>query len=328
MKTLLLSKADVAEVLNFKDVIEAVENGYIAFQKGVLQIPGIVSVTMPAYEGESDIKSCYNPENDRFSVKVVSGFYRNGIDNDLPTMMGNVILYDGTDGSTLCIMDGSLLTGVRTGAAGAISAKYLARKNSKTVAVIGGGGQARMQIYALKEVMHIETVQVYSPAADEMEGYKKDVEEKTDLNVVICKTVEEAMKGADIAISTTPATKWLVSADLVKPGMHIVAVGADMAGKNEWDPQIFRNAKVFNDSKAECTVRGETCNAIAAGVITAEEIYAEIGEVIIGQKKGRISDDEITIFDTVGLGVQDNVTGARVYDLARKRGLGSYFEFL
>ena len=185
-----------------------------------------------------------------------------------------------------------------------------------------------MQVYALKEVLPIETVQIYSPVEGEMARYKEDVEAKTGLKVVICETAAQALDGADIAISTTPATKWLVSADLVKPGMHIVAVGADMPGKNEWDPQIFKGAKIFNDSKAECTARGETRNAIIAGVITAENVVAEIGEVIDGVKEGRTSDDEITIFDTVGLGVQDNVTGAKVYELARDKGLGNYFAFL
>lgn len=328
MKTLLLSKKDVEEIISFKDVIEAVEGGYTALQKGELQVPDIVSVTMPQYDGEADIKSCYNPDNNIFSVKMITAFYQNGKDNDLPTMLGNIVLYDGTNGTPLCIMDGSLITGVRTGAAGAISCKYLARKDSKTVAVIGGGGQARMQVYALKEVLPIETVHVYSPVAGETEKYKEDVEAETGIFVKICETAAQAMEGADIAISTTPAAKWLVSADLVKPGMHIVAVGADMEGKNEWEPRVFRNAKVFNDSKAECLARGETRNAIVTGIITEKDIFAEIGEVVAGVREGRTCDGEITIFDTVGLGIQDNVTGVKVYQLAKEKGMGTYFEFL
>lgn len=328
MKTLLLSKNDVEKVLNMKEIIQAVEEGYKTFQKGAVQVPQIVSVVMPEYEGESDVKSCYNPENKIFSVKIISGFYQNGKENHLPTMLGNLFLYDGTTGVPLCMMDGGLITGVRTGAAGAVSCKYLARKNSKTVAVIGGGGQARMQIYALKEIMPIETVRVYSPVKGETAKYKEDIEKETGLAVVVCETAEVAMQGADIAISTTPATKWLVKGNWVKPGMHIVAVGADMEGKNEWDPEVFKNAKIYNDCKAECMKRGETENALKAGIIQEDDIFAEIGEVITGKKEGRTNDEEITIFDTVGLGIQDNVTGFALYQKAKRGRLGSYFDFL
>lgn len=327
MKTLLLTKEDVAQVLSMKAVISAVEDGYRALNAGNLQQPDIVGVVMPQHNGDTDIKSCYNPENEIFSVKIVSGFYDNGKKNDLPSMIGNILLFDGTCGALLCIMDGSLITGVRTGASGAISAKYLARKDSKTVAVIGGGGQARMQIYALCEVMDIETVRVYSPMPKELPKYKEDVEANTGVKVIMCDTAEEAMTGADIAISTTPSKEYLIKAETVKPGMHIIAVGADMEGKNEWDPEIFRNAKIVNDSRAEGCSRGETRNALIAGVISEKNLYAEIGEIITGEKHGRENDEEITIYDTVGLGIQDNVTAKRVYEAAKEHGLGKYFEF-
>ncbi len=137
-----------------------------------------------------------------------------------------------------------------------------------------------------------------------------------------------ASKNVDIAISTTPSKKYLVDKSLVKPGMHIVAVGADMAEKNEWDPEIFKGAKIVNDSIAQCISRGETRNAIISGIIKESDIYAEIGELLLGNKPLRESDDEITIFDTTGMGIQDNVTAAQVYEIAKKKGLGKYFEFI
>lgn len=136
------------------------------------------------------------------------------------------------------------------------------------------------------------------------------------------------MEDADIAISTTPSKEFLVNSSLVKPGMHIVAVGADMAGKNEWDPQIFRGAKVVGDSIAQCVSRGEMRNAIVAKVIAEDDIYGEIGEILAGKKAGRESAEEITIFDTTGMGIQDNVTAMRVYEIAKEKGLGQWFEFL
>lgn len=328
MKTLLLSMKDVKEALSIKEVISAVEEGYLAYHAGQVQQPDIVSMEMPDNNGETDIKSCYNKLNESISVKIASGFYNNGKMNDLPTMIGTILLFDGKTGAPLCVMDGSLITGIRTGAAGAISSRLLARKDSKIVAVFGGGGQARMQIYALCQVMDIQEVRAYSENQKELVKYKEDVEENTKVKVILCDSSQEAMKAADIAISTTPSKKYFVNQSLVKPGMHIVAVGADMAGKNEWDPEIFRGAKVVNDSIAQCVSRGETRNAILAGVMKETDIYAEIGQLLAGEKPLRESDDEITIFDTTGMGIQDNVTAMRVYEIAKKNGLGKYFEFI
>ena len=243
-------------------------------------------------------------------------------------MIGTILLFDGRTGAPVCIMDGSLITAIRTGAAGAISSKLLARKDSKTVAVFGGGGQARMQVYGLCQVMDIETIEVYSQYPHELAAYKADVEKETGRQVILCDSVEMTMEDADIAISTTPSKEFLVNSSLVKPGMHIVAVGADMAGKNEWDPQIFRGAKVVGDSIAQCVSRGEMRNAIVAKVIAEDDIYGEIGEILAGKKAGRESAEEITIFDTTGMGIQDNVTAMRVYEIAKEKGLGQWFEFL
>ncbi|MGN0659837.1 MAG: ornithine cyclodeaminase family protein [Emergencia sp.] len=328
MNTMLLSLEDVRSALSMKEVIEAVEEGYLAFEQGKVQQPDIVSMEMPEHSGETDIKSCYNSMNSIISVKVASLFSENGKKNDLPTMTGMLLLFDGTTGAPLCVMDGSLITGIRTGAAGAISSKVLARKDAKTVAVLGGGGQARMQIYALNEVMDIETVRVFSPVPGELPAYRDDVERETGKKVILCETAAEAMEGADIAVSTTPSREYLADSSLVRPGMHIVAVGADMEGKNEWDPEIFRNARIVNDSIAQCISRGETRNALVKGIIREEDIYGEIGEILAGKKAGRQSDEEITIFDTTGMGIQDNVTAMRVYEIAKKKGIGGTFRFL
>lgn len=328
MKTLLLSMSDVQRVLSMKDVISAVKEGYLAFEQGKIQQPDIISMEMDANNGETDIKSCCNELNQRISVKIASGFYNNGKVNTLPTMIGIIQLIDESTGAPLCIMDGSLITGIRTGAAGAISSEYLACKNAKTVCVIGGGNQARMQIFGLCQVRSIENIRVFSPYPQELPKYKKDVERTTGIPVTICETVEEAVQDADIIITTTPSKKYLVPANLVCKGTHIVAVGADMEGKNEWDPEVFRNAKIVNDSIMQCIARGETRNALLAGIIKQDDIYGEIGELVSGKKKGRTSKDEITIFDTTGMAIQDNVTAVKVYEMAKAQGLGTWFEFL
>ena len=329
METLLLSREDVAKALDMKEVIEGVKQGYIAYQRKKVDQPPVVSMIMPKNHADADVKCCYNEENDAMTVKVAALFEDNGVINDLPKMMGSVILYDTKDGNALAIMDGGLITGTRTGAAGAISCELLAREDAHVVAVLGGGGQARMQVRALCCVRDITQVRVYSPYPQELPGYKAELESELGISVVICESPAEAMDGADIAISTTPAMEYLVGADLVKPGMHIVAVGADMPGKNEWDPAIYGKAdRIYCDSIAQCLERGETRNAVIGGVITEDQITGEIGEILLGDKAGRQSPGEITIFDTTGMGVQDNVTAVKVYEIAKEKGYGQTFQFI
>ena len=327
METLILSKNDVQTILTMDNVIAAVKSGYLAFQQGKIQQPDIVSMEMPEFNGETDIKSCCNLLNKYVSVKIASGFYDNGKVNDLPTMIGTIQILDATTGAVLCIMDGSLITGIRTAAAGAVSAEYLARKDSETVCVIGSGTQARLQVYALSQVLPIKQVRVYGRNTAALLKYKEDAESKLSISVMACDTVENALQSADIIVTTTPSKNFLVPAELVRKGTHIIAVGADMAGKNELEPTVFCNAKIVNDSIAQCISRGETRNAIISGYIKESDIYGEIGELIAGKKPGRTNSDEITIFDTTGMAVQDNVTAAMVYQVAVNRNLGTWFSF-
>ena len=328
IKTLLLNVKDVEKIIIERDIISTVEEGYIAYNRGKINQPDIVSIDIPEKNGELDIKSCYNELNNYITVKMASGFYDNGIKFNLPTMLGVITLIDGDTGAPLCIMDGSLITGVRTAAAGAISAKLLSRKNSKTVAVFGPGTQARLQIYALKKIRDIEVVQVYSEKVEELEKYKIDIEKNTNLKVVLCSTPKEALNKADIVITTTPSKNYYIDSSYIEKGMHIIAVGADMPGKNELEPKIFKNAKIINDSIPQCTSRGETRNAIISGMIKESDIHAEIGQLLEGQKALRESEEEITIFDTTGMGVQDNVVAAKIYEVAKLRNIGKEFSFL
>ena len=185
-----------------------------------------------------------------------------------------------------------------------------------------------MQVYGLCHVRKLREVRVFSENRQELADYQKDIEKNTPARVVVCHSPAEAMETADIVITTTPAKQHYIHQSLVKPGMHIVAVGADMAGKNELDPAIFRGAKIVNDSIPQCVSRGETRNAILAGVIGESDIYGEIGQLLAGEKPLREHEDEITIFDTTGMGIQDNVTAVMVYKIALEKGLGNDFEFI
>ncbi len=328
METLLLKKSEVKSLLTMKDVIESVEEGYKAYCSGQVLQPDIVSVEIPQYNGEMDIKAGYSQGTRMISVKCASGFYDNQMTANLPNSLSTVLLFDGSTGFPLCIMDGSLITGYRTGAAGAVSAKLLARKDSKTVAVIGTGEQARMQVRALKKVLDFEKILIWGRTAGQMTTYRDEMEAELRCAVEICGTPEAAVSEADIIITTTPGKAPIVRRGWVRPGTHIIAVGADMEGKQELDPSLFAGAKIVSDSLGQCISRGETQNPLRLGIIRAEDIYCEIGRILLGQKPGRENDKELTIFDTTGMAVQDNVTAVKIYRRALAQKLGGYYDFM
>lgn len=329
MRTLLLKKEEVRRLISMKEVIGTVEEAYKAFNSGQVLQPPYIGIDLPGHRGEIDFKLGYNQGNEVISMKASSGGFKNNPENHgVPNGMGTVLLFDGRHGGLACVMDGSLLTGLRTGAAGAVSVKALARKNASTVTCIGTGSQARMQIRAIREVMRIEAIHAWSDHADSMAGFKDDIEKECDIPVVLAASKQQAVEQADILVTTTRGKGSVVEAAWVRPGTHIVAIGADAPGKQEFEPEIFRRAKVVVDSTAQCVQKGEAQHAVAQGILTAKDIHAEIGEILLGQKPGRQGDEEITLFDSTGMAIQDNTTAAKIYRNALAQGVGTFFEFL
>jgi alanine dehydrogenase len=241
--------------------------------------------------------------------------------------MGTILLFDARSCALICIMDGSLITGLRTGASGAVSVKALARKNARTIASIGTGNQARMQIRAINEVMKIEEIHAWSRTSNTLSKYKTDIEREFGIPVIVASSKKDAVEQADILITTTRGKGDLVEADWVKPGTHIVPIGTDQRGKQELDPELFRNAKIVVDSIAQCTEKGETWHPLNKNIIAKDDIHAEIGEVLLGRKPGRESDEEITIFDSTGMAIQDNTTASKIYQNAIDNNVGTFFQF-
>lgn len=328
MKTLLLSKTDIEQILELDAVIEAVEDGYRAFEEKRVVQPDIVSIEIPQNQGEFDFKAAYSKDTEMVTIKSASGFWNNQKELSIPNSLSTLQIFDGKSGALLCVMDASLITGYRTGAAGAISSKYLARQEASTVRLIGAGSQSRMQLRALCKVRKMKEVYVWSLSESELEPFKKEMERELAIPVCICRSPQQAVENADIIITVTPSKNPIVKAEWIRPGTHIVAVGADMEGKQELDAEIFRRAKIVNDSILQCINRGETQNPIRKGIITQQGVYGEIGEIITGKKPGRENEWEITLFDTTGMAIQDNVTAAKLFGLAVEKKLGTYFEFI
>lgn len=329
MKTLLLKKEEVRQLVSMKEVIGTVEEAYKAFNSGQVIQPPYIGIDLPSHRGEIDFKLGYNQGNEVISMKASSGGFRNNPEEyGVPNGMGTVLLFDARSGALACVMDGSLLTGLRTGACGAVSVKALARKNARKIASIGAGNQARMQIRAITEVMKIEEIHAWNNTPETLAKYKADIETEFGIPVVAARSKKEAVEQADILITTTRGKGSLVEATWVKPGTHIVAIGADAPGKQEFEPEIFRGAKVVVDSIAQCVDKGETQHPIARGIMTADDIHAEIGDILLGRKPGRENDREVTIFDSTGMAIQDNTTAAKIYRNALERKAGTFFGFL
>lgn len=327
MKTLLLNQNDVRLLLDPDEVIAAVEAAYIACSSGQTVQPSIVSIEIPEYSGEMDVKASYTRSTGIISVKCASGFYENQKNAALPNSMSTLLLFDGTTGFPLCILDAGLITGWRTGAAGAISARLLARADSKTAAIIGTGEQARMQLRALKTVIDLHEVRLWGRSLEQMNAYREEMSQEIDCDIHLCSSPEEAVREADIIVTTTPSSHPLIRQDWVSPGAHIIAVGADMEGKQELDPMLFRDARIVVDSLSQCKIRGEVQNPLRLGIIKEACVHGEIGQILLGKISGREKDSEITIFDLTGMAVQDNVTAAKIYQRALALKLGTYYDF-
>ncbi|RVI94667.1 ornithine cyclodeaminase family protein [Sinorhizobium meliloti] len=328
MKTLLLTKDEVVRLIRMTEVIGAVEEAYMAFNSDQVEQPDYIGIDLPSPRGEIDFKLGYYKANEVISMKASSGgFIDNPTAHGVPNGMATIFLFDARSGALICVMDGSLILGHRTGASGAASVKALARKSARTIASIGTGNQARMQIRAINEIMKIEEIHAWDSHADTLSKYKTDIESEFGVPVMIANSKKEAVEQADILITTTRGKGSLVEADWVKPGTHIVAIGTDQRGKQELDPEIFRNAKIIVDSILQCTEKGETWHPLNKNVIAREDIHGEIGEVLLGRKPGRESDDEITIFDSTGMAIQDNTTASKIYQNAIANNVGTFFQF-
>ena len=328
MKTLLLKKEEVSRLICMKEVIATVEEAYKAFSSHQVVQPGYIGIDLPSPRGEIDFKLGYYKSNEVISMKASSGgFIHNPTAHGVPSGMGTILLFDARTCALICVMDGSLITGLRTGASGAVSVKALARKDAKKITSIGTGNQARMQIRAINEIMKIEEIHAWARNPDTLSKYKTDIESEFGIPVVMANSKKEAVEQADILITTTRGKGPLVEAGWVKPGTHIVAIGTDQQGKQELDPEIFRNAKVVVDSISQCTEKGETWHPLNKNIITKDDIHGEIGEILLGKNPGRENDEEITIFDSTGMAIQDNTTANKIYQNAIENNVGTFFEF-
>lgn len=321
-EVVILSQEEVKSCLPMSDAIKAVETAYKAFAEGRVQMPPVQHLHIEKYRGEVDIKPGFVEDFSLIGTKIASGYYDNP-KLGLPSGVAVIVLMDLETSLPLAILDGTYITAVRTGAAGAVAANVLARKESKRVGMIGSGTQGRMQVLGLNELFSLEQVKVWDIDKNGREKYAVEMRERLGIDVQAVDTVKSAVNDADIVVTATPSRKTLVMSEWIQEGVHINAIGADGPGKQEWDPKIMKRVtKIIVDSLSQCRVIGEIQHALSQGLIQENDVHAEIGEVLLGKKAGREIDEEITLFDSTGLSAQDIAASHIVYTLAKQKGLG------
>jgi alanine dehydrogenase len=324
--TLLLGRTDVAALLTLDECIGAVEAAFREHGLGNTQPPRVLGI--PSVDGGFHIKAAMLDLSRRyFAAKLNGNFFRNQQRFSMPNIQGLIVLCDATNGYPLAVMDSIEITIVRTGAATAVAAKYLARADSKTVTICGCGNQGRIQLRALRSVLPIQ--RVYAFDLDEAKASAFAAEFSKDLQIETCalEQLSVAIRKSDVCVTCTPARRYFVDQEHVSPGTFIAAVGADNEEKQELDPRLLASSTIVADIIEQCGQIGDLHHAIAQGLIRSSEVHAELGQVIAGKKPGRTCPEEITIFDSTGTALQDVAAAALVYEKALNQKCGVRFYF-
>ncbi len=318
MKTRILTRADVESLLTMDIAVPAVERAFAAHGRGEAIMPAKVYLALEQYDG--DFRAMPSYLDGSAGVKWVNSHPRNPEKHGLPAVMGMYILSDPANAYPLAVMDATYLTAVRTGAAGGVAAKHLARPSAKTVGFIGCGVQARALLAALQTALardlQTKMADANPEAAQRFAGEAGGVAVST----------EEAA-GCDIVCTATPVRTPIVRRAWIAQGAHINAMGADGPGKQELDSQILADAKIVIDDDHQATASGEINVPLREGVIARSDIYGTLGEIVAGTCAGR-EGDEITVFDSTGLAIQDVALARAVFDAATERDVGAELDFV
>ncbi len=324
--TLLLRRSDVEELLTFEECIDAVEEVFRRQGEGKIPMPGILGIK--AEDGGLHVKAGLLPGEKSYVVaKLNTNFPGNHAKFGRPTIQGLIALFDASNGSPLAVFDSIDVTIKRTAAASAVAAKYLARKASSVATICGCGRQGLAHLRALGAVLPLRKIYAFDldETAAEKFALKHSPKQKIDIEPV--RDLPGAIRKSDVCVTCTTSRQFFVRREDVSPGTFIAAVGADDAHKQEIEPALMASAKVVADSLEQCCAIGDLHHAIAQGLMSKENLYAELSEIVAGRKPGRTSDDEIFIFDSTGVAIEDAVAAAAIYEKARAAGIGHHFNF-
>jgi alanine dehydrogenase len=328
MDVLTISEQEVASVITIEDVLEVVELAFREYAHGYAQMPPKVYLSFREHNGDLRTMPAFLERLNISTVKVVNVHPDNPKKYGIPTVMATILLVDPKNGQLLSIMGGGTITAFRTGAAGCIAAKYLAVKNPKKIGFVGAGTQARTQLAALLLVFPgLSEIRVWDIRPEAAEAFAAEVKPKdSKLHVTPVEDAQAAVERMDIVVTTTPSIKPLVLNEWVTGGTHFNCIGADAPGKEEMDPAILKRSKIVVDDWAQASHSGEINVPVSRGVLSRENIWAELGDVVARIKSGRSSANEITVFDSTGLAIQDAITAELVYRKALEKKIGKVIQ--
>ena len=302
--------------------IDQIEAAFLSLATEPVAMPPILRLDLPEHAGEVDVKTAWLPSFDSFAIKVSPGFFNNP-SLGLPSLNGLMLVLSARTGMTEAVfLDNGYLTAVRTAAAGAVAARWLARKDARRVALIGAGEQARLQLQALRMVRDIDHVTVWARDPARARSFAEAVK---GVPCEVSANVHNALAQADIAITTTPSRTPLIRTEDLHPGLHITAMGSDAEHKNELAPSVLAVAKYICDRLQQTRVLGELHHALDAGVLKQDASFPELGQVIAGTQAGRTEAAEITVCDLTGTGAQDTAIAVLALQRARALNAGTIF---
>ena len=323
---LLLSREDIKKVFTIKDAIEADKKAFQYVVEGKCEIPLRTNIQAPKYDGCFLFMPAYLEEMDTASLKIINIFPHN-IDNGIPSSPAQVLLIDGKTGLVTAVLDGTYVTQLRTGAASGAAFDVLAKKDCRIGALIGTGGQAPTQLEAMLAARTLQEVRVYDMNPERTKAFAETMQEELKdygARIVPAASSDEAIDDADLIITVTPSSKPVFDGTKVKAGATISCVGAYQHHIQEMDPAILpRASKIYFDSReAVLSESGDILIPLEEGIITEKDFTGNLGDVLLGKVVGRENDDEIIVFETVGVAAQDLVAAKEIYEKAIKAGVG------
>ncbi len=318
----ILSAAEVAACLDMPSAIEAMKGAFTQLSSHEAQVPLRTQMPIPEAHGTALFMPVYLPQNSQIGLKTVTVFENNPQQN-LPLIHALVQILDAATGRPLAIMDGEVLTAIRTGAASGLATDLLAHEDAGIVTIIGAGIQGRTQLEAVCAVRSIKKVHIISRSPQSAQRFAGEMSERLCVQVSVSEPATALAESSIICTATTSLTPVFEDA-MVRSGTHINAVGSYRPDMCEVPPETVKRSRLFVDQKEGCCAEaGDIIQPITAGIITAAHIMAELGEVVSGKKQGRLTPQEITFFKSVGNAVQDLAVGTLILEKAKKMGLGT-----
>lgn len=313
---LVLSEREVQRLLDIEELIQALEQAHVQYSTGRAVMPVRLVVPLPEIKGRVTCMPGYLSDDKALGMKVVT-YFQDNPSRGLPSILATISLYSAETGKLLAVMDGTYITAIRTACASAMATRVLANPETPVLGILGAGVQARAHIRALTKVKPITKIKVYSPSGRGAPSLKQDLEAEVGVQIETVDTPEKVVREVDLLVTVTTANEPILRAEWLKPGVHINAVGSHRPDLREIDAATLKRAKVVVDSReaimAEC---GDILLAIKEGAITENHIHAEIGEILAGKKVARTSGEEITLYKSVGIAIQDLAAAQLVYQRA------------